>query len=196
MKSLVCELSTQVEELTKKARTVDRNARDALSAQNRGLATRYIRSKLALEKLVAKRSGMLAQLEDTYNSIKDAFDHVQFMAAVRLSTEVLHDLNSRLGGPEEVSNALDSLQEENLQSEEVSNALGQLGAADTASDEGHLELALERLELEETSVRLDSIGSVPQQTLEPPGIQEPDEVRPIATESEQSRSPDQAEVAS
>ena len=157
IKKLMRELSDQAEDLTTKATEANHRARAALSSQQRALAIQCLHRKAAYENLVAKRTGILAQLEDAYNRIQDAFNHVQFLKAVRLSTGILQSLNSKLGGPEDLSSAIHELQDEISVVSMASHPAELLEGGALLQDDEEIQVELQKLENEQSIGRLNTI---------------------------------------
>ena len=93
------------------------------------------------------------QLEDAYDRIQDAVNRVQFLKAIQLSTSILQSLNSELGSPENMSAAMDELQDEislmNIAAEPLEIADG----SGIMQDNEEIQAELEKMERQQTNER-------------------------------------------
>ena len=108
-----------------------------------------LRSKKLAETALTARSNTLAQLEEVFDSIRQASNQVQLVQVMGASTKVLKSLNKRTGGVERVEDVVEELREEMTKVDEVGQIIGEVGKVNTAAEEDEVEDELEALEREE-----------------------------------------------
>lgn len=144
--TLIHSLTAQTTTLNDRITTLDKQARTALSANNRARALHALRSKKAAEALSKKREDSLAQVTGVLSAIDEAAGQVEMVGAMERSAAVLRDLNKQVGGVERVERVTDELREE-MDGVEVTGALlGEPGKE--VVDEEELDEELRALESE------------------------------------------------
>jgi charged multivesicular body protein 7 len=169
LKSLIVDLTAQVESLDLKVTELDRKARSAVASKNRLTAISSLRSKKLYETMYQRRSETLAQIEGVYTKIEEAVDQVEIVKVMQSSTQVLKGLNQQIGSVETVEEMLDQLKTEMTKLDDVGAMIGEAGPV---VDEGATDEELEALEKEdqkekdlraakETKQRLEELESMP-----------------------------------
>ena len=149
LKSLIANLSKQLEVLSPKINELDQKARAAVSNKNRVVAMASLRSKKLYETVFFRRSETLAQLEAVYRKIEEAVDQVEAIRVMQTSSQVLQALNSEVGGTERVEDVLEDLRRNMAQVNEVSDILNEAAQAGSVVDESNIDDELEALERED-----------------------------------------------
>lgn len=146
LKELTEYLQHQTAVLEKKIEELTITAKEAVTKKNRVSALAALKSKKLAESSLQKRFATLNQLEEVSAKIEQASDNVQLVKVMGASTDVLKDLNAKVGGAEGVEEVVDRLREQMGQADEVSSILAEQGPV---VDEGEIDDELEAMEQEE-----------------------------------------------
>ncbi|KAI4154035.1 MAG: hypothetical protein L6R39_001446 [Caloplaca ligustica] len=171
LKSLMDDLNEQIRSLETRIAALRERSQKAVELKNRASALTALRSKRAAETVLARRTDTLFQLEEIYGKIDQASDQITMLRVMKGSTEVLRNLNAKVGGTQDVEDVLDSLKDEMGQVEDVGMAISQAGQETNAAAEVEVDEELDALmrenhriaeqeAAEETKRRLDSIQTV------------------------------------
>ena len=149
LRSLISDLTAQLEVLVTKINESSQKARTSISKKNRASAMANLRTKKLHESLLARRSETLAQLEAVYTKIQEAADQVDVMRVMQASTEALKGLHSEIGGVETVEDVLAGLREQMDSVDDIGTIIHEFNRGTAILDEGVVDEELESLEREE-----------------------------------------------
>jgi len=124
-------------------------ARKAVSSKSRSAALAALRSRKLAESTLARRSEVLAQLEQVYLKIEQAADQVEIVHVMEATTGVLKSLNSKVGGVETVQDVVEELREEMGKVEEIGDIMNGVGQGEAMIDDGEVDEELEAMEREQ-----------------------------------------------
>lgn len=150
LKTLISNLTTQVESLEQKIKEHSIAAQNALNNKNRISALSALRSKKLAERNLKQRTDTLAQVEEVYSKIEQAADQVEIVKVMEASTGVLRGLHAQVGGVERVEDVVEELREEMGKVDEVGNVISEGGPV---VDEGELDDELEAMESQDREER-------------------------------------------
>lgn len=143
----------QAAALTARTEDLALAARKAVSSKNRPAALAALRSRKLAESTLARRSEVLAQLEEVYSNIEQAADQVEIVRVVEASTGVLKALNSKVGGVEKVQDVVEELREQMSKVDEIGDAINSVGQGEAIIDDREVDEELEVMEREQRSER-------------------------------------------
>lgn len=149
LKALIANLNTQVAALTARTEDLALAARKAVSSKNRAVALAALRSKKLADLTLARRSEVLAQLEEIYSKIEQAADQVEIVRVMEATTGVLKSLNSKVGDVEKVQDVMEELREEMGKVEEMGDIMNGVGQGEAMIDDAEVDEELEAMELEQ-----------------------------------------------
>ncbi|UNI20397.1 hypothetical protein JDV02_006488 [Purpureocillium takamizusanense] len=152
IKELTASLKHQTELLNARIDELGREAKTAVSRNNRVTALAALKSKKIAESSLAQRYTTLNQLEEVAAKIEQASDQVQLVKVMESSAGVLQSLNSQVGGTERVDGVVDRLREQMNDTDEVAAILAD--ATGTVIDESEIDQQLEALEQEARNATL------------------------------------------
>ncbi|KAL8705162.1 MAG: hypothetical protein Q9201_001699 [Fulgogasparrea decipioides] len=145
LKSLIENLKEQIRKLETRIATSSRKSQDAVMLKNRPSALAALRSKRLAESVLSQRTDTLSQLEQVYESIKQASNQITMLQVMKDSARVLRDLNARVGNVDNVEEALHNLKEEMGKVEDIGSAISEAGQGTSATDEDELDEELDAL---------------------------------------------------
>jgi len=172
IKSLMADLTVQLETLALKITELDQKARFAVADKNRAVALASLRSKKLYESVAVRRSETLNQLEGICIKIEEAADQAEVMKVMQASSNVLKSLNSEIGGVKTVEEVLDGLRNEMDQITDIGAIINDAAQATSMVNEGAIDEELEAFERQdqarndeevviETKKRLQLLDLVP-----------------------------------
>lgn len=171
LKALITDLNLQINQLTSRILDFSNAARNSIKMCNRTSAMRSLRSKKMAEQSLARKLSNISQLEDAYDRIEQAVDQVALIAAMKSTTQVLHDLHSGINDVENVSSVMEELQTEIAKSDDVSDAMKEIGREANANEDEAIDAELEVLlhnanlddddkQRQDVAAKLDSISAL------------------------------------
>ncbi|KAL2429517.1 hypothetical protein ABEF95_005668 [Exophiala dermatitidis] len=150
LKTLITNLTAQIDNLTARVSVLQNTAQQAVKAGNKTSALSALRSKKLAERSLQSRVDTIHQLEEVYGKIQAAADQVEVVAAMEASAGVLKTLNKQVGGVEKVEDVLESLREEMGKVDEVTGVIAEPLDGKAVLDEGEVDEELESMEREES----------------------------------------------
>lgn len=172
MRSLIEDVKKQVGVLEARIVALSQGSQDAVALKNRSTALAALRSKKAAEAVLSQRMDTLFQLEQVFESIKQASDQITMLQVMKDSAGVLRGLNARVGSVHDVEDALEGLKEEMGKVEDIGSAINEAGQASSVVNVDELDKELDALlrqrrseeedqATESTKRRLASIQNTP-----------------------------------
>ncbi|PGH03324.1 hypothetical protein AJ79_07402 [Helicocarpus griseus UAMH5409] len=150
LKTIISDLTGQVESLESKIRELSLRAKNAVVTKNRVVALSALRSRKVAENSLKQRADTLLQLEEVYLKLEQAADQVDIVRIMQASTGALKSLHAQVGGVEKVEDVVEELREEMTKVDEVGNVIIEAGPA---IDEGELDDELAAMEEQEQEAR-------------------------------------------
>lgn len=135
LKSLMNDLSHQIDHLTLRIATLATEAQSAMKTLNRPLALRALRSKKIAESTLVHRLESLSTLEGIYGKIEQASDQLEFVHAIKTNTGVLRNLNAQVGKMDQVEDMVEELRNEMKTVEDVGKIVEQVGHNNAVNDD-------------------------------------------------------------
>ncbi|KAL6719109.1 hypothetical protein ACLMJK_003346 [Lecanora helva] len=123
LKSIIIDLTAQIEELSARIATLSAKAQRSLDSKDRTSALAALRSKKLHETALTHRSDTLAQVEEVYNKIGQAADQLTIVRTMEASAKVLQNLHTEMGGVAQVDDIIEDLRDEMSKVDEISSAL-------------------------------------------------------------------------
>lgn len=148
LKTLMADLESQINTLSRRVDELAVAARDAVSRSNRAAALAALRSKKTAESNLTRQSATLGQLEEVYVKIGQAADQIGLVRILEGSTGVLKAFNAEVGGVERVDDVVDQLKEQMTQVEEISSVITEVGQGGLV-DEDEVDVELQAIERED-----------------------------------------------
>ena len=145
MKSAISELQKQIDLLSDSIAACTDRAKDALAKQNRPIATIALKSRRQKETALTQRAESLSQLEEVFNSIEQATDHLKMVQTMKQSTTVLQDLQAQLGGIDTVYDVVERLKDETQKVAEVEDVFQEAQQQGSNVDDEEVEEELQAM---------------------------------------------------
>lgn len=149
LRELMADLEQQVSVLSSRIVELAEGARGAISKQNRVHALSILRFKKLLESQLHTRYVTLGQLQAVAQKLDQAADEVQLITVMKSSAQALKQLNSKIGGIDEVAAVLDDLRENMREADDVTAMIGGLGSAEVGISDSDVAEELEDLARQE-----------------------------------------------
>ena len=159
IKSLISLHKAQISSIVVRMEELAKEARAAVSVQNRNAALRNLRASKNQEKVLNQRTETLLQLENVLGKIEEAANNIEVVAALKSGTGVLRSLNAELGGTDTVDIILEGLREELANTEEVGSMLGGDAQLTGTIDDQEIDAQLEVLESNQEKSEKDQAAS-------------------------------------
>ena len=145
LKSAISELQKQVDVLSDSIAACTDRAKDALARQNRSIATIALKSRKLKETALTQRADSLSRLEEVFNSIEQATDHLKMVQTMKESTTVLQGLQSQLGGVDTVYDVVERLKDETQKVAEVEDVFQEAQQQGSSVDDEEVEEELQAM---------------------------------------------------
>ncbi|KIW00427.1 uncharacterized protein PV09_07957 [Verruconis gallopava] len=144
VKTLQLSLSQAVPPLEARYAELDARVRDAVAKKQISAAKSFLKARKLVECTLEQRRANLLQVEESLHAIDNAANNVALVDAMKESTKVLRDLNSRVGGVEGVERVTDAMREEMATVEDVNRVMAE-PVSDTVIDEEEVDEEFEAL---------------------------------------------------
>ena len=132
-----------------------KKAKQAVATKDRTAALAALKSKRLHEDVLKERLESLSRLEEIYNKIEQAADHVAMLRVMEGSTTVLQSLREETGGIEKAEYVIEQLREETNEIDRLLTAFQAEGQDNAVIDDDVVDQELEIM-LEDAKVHQES----------------------------------------